>query len=98
MPADVAAWRGRARTAATRSRTTRVLEAFGRTSLVALELETGRQHQIRAHLEYLGHPLVGERVYAEGARSSIKARRQMLHAWKLSFPHPLRRTDDCGRS
>ena len=68
-----------------------VLEAFGRTSLLALELDTGRQHQIRAHLEFLGHPLVGERVYAEGARSSIKARRPMLHAWKLSFPHPLRR-------
>ena len=67
-----------------------VLDAFGRTSLLALELDTGRQHQIRAHLEFLGHPLVGERVYAEGARQSIKAPRPMLHAWRLSFPHPVR--------
>ena len=67
-----------------------VLEAFRRTSLLALELDTGRQHQIRAHLEFLGHPLVGERVYAEGARPQIKAPRPMLHAWKLSFPHPVR--------
>ncbi len=67
-----------------------VLESMGRTSLVALELETGRQHQIRAHLEHLGHPLVGERVYSTGAGPKIVAPRQMLHAWKLSFDHPVR--------
>ena len=68
-----------------------VLDALGPVSLVELELETGRQHQIRAHLEHLGHPLVGERVYGGDARSSIKAPRQMLHAWKLTFAHPLGR-------
>jgi 23S rRNA pseudouridine1911/1915/1917 synthase len=71
----------------------RVLEAFGRAALVELELETGRQHQIRAHLEHLGHPIVGERVYGEGMGRKIRAPRQMLHAWTLAFPHPVRCTD-----
>jgi 23S rRNA pseudouridine1911/1915/1917 synthase len=67
-----------------------VLEDLGRVSLVALELGTGRQHQIRAHLEHLGHPLLGERVYSGEGKARIKAPRQMLHAWKLKFAHPLR--------
>lgn len=69
-----------------------VLEGFYRTALLELRLETGRQHQIRAHLEHLGHPLVGERVYAAGVQHAVKAPRPMLHAWKLTFPHPLRTT------
>jgi 23S rRNA pseudouridine1911/1915/1917 synthase len=71
----------------------RVLEAFRRASLVELELETGRQHQIRAHLEHLGHPIVGEQVYGGDATRKLRAPRQMLHAWTLAFPHPLRCTD-----
>ena len=79
----------------------RVLEAFRGASLVELELETGRQHQIRAHLEHLGHPIVGEQVYSSPARGhatagpgrKLKAPRQMLHAWTLAFPHPLRCTE-----
>lgn len=71
----------------------RVLEAFRGAALVELELETGRQHQIRAHLEHLGHPIVGERVYTEAGRRKLKAHRQMLHAWTLAFPHPLRCTE-----
>jgi 23S rRNA pseudouridine1911/1915/1917 synthase len=67
-----------------------VLEAMGRASLVALELETGRQHQIRAHLEHLGHPIIGEKVYRQGAASRLSAPRPMLHAWKLAFDHPTR--------
>jgi 23S rRNA pseudouridine1911/1915/1917 synthase len=70
----------------------RVLEPFRRAALVELELETGRQHQIRAHLEHLGHPIVGEQVYRGDATRTIKAPRQMLHAWTLAFPHPLRCT------
>jgi 23S rRNA pseudouridine1911/1915/1917 synthase len=77
----------------------RVLEAFRGASLVELELDTGRQHQIRAHLEHLGHPIVGEQVYsADSAKATagkgrkLKAPRQMLHAWTLAFPHPLRGT------
>ena len=67
-----------------------VLEAMGRTALVALELETGRQHQIRAHLEHLGHPIIGEKIYTPNIRAKIRAPRPMLHAWKLAFDHPLR--------
>jgi 23S rRNA pseudouridine1911/1915/1917 synthase len=68
-----------------------VLENLGRVALVALELDTGRQHQIRAHLEHIGHPLLGERVYSGDRTLPIRAPRQMLHAWKLKFAHPLRR-------
>jgi 23S rRNA pseudouridine1911/1915/1917 synthase len=75
----------------------RVLERFRDASLMELRLETGRQHQIRLHMEQLGHPLMGERVYtdqeeAEAPRSVRGVKRQMLHAWRLEFPHPLRRT------
>jgi 23S rRNA pseudouridine1911/1915/1917 synthase len=74
----------------------RVREAFGAAALVELELETGRQHQIRLHLLRLGHPLLGERVYVPPT-SNVSNRvprpsRQMLHAWRLAFPHPLRET------
>ena len=66
----------------------RVRHAFRNASLLEIELETGRQHQIRLHMQQLGHPLVGERVYLdEGSR--IQAPRQMLHAWRLRFPHPI---------
>lgn len=70
----------------------RVLEAFRGAALVELELETGRQHQIRLHMQHLGHPLIGERVYVDAAapgRGPVRASRQMLHAWQLAFPHPL---------
>ena len=68
----------------------RVRQAFGAAALLELRLETGRQHQIRLHLQSLGHPLLGEKVYAE-RESQISAKRQMLHAWRLEFPHPLHR-------
>jgi 23S rRNA pseudouridine1911/1915/1917 synthase len=67
----------------------RVREAYRDAALLELELETGRQHQIRLHLQQLGHPLIGERVYSE-ERSRVRAPRQMLHAWRLRFPHPTR--------
>jgi 23S rRNA pseudouridine1911/1915/1917 synthase len=81
----------------------RVCEAFDGVTLVELRLETGRQHQIRLHMERLGHPLVGERVYAGSSESNrsrgsgrgapqnvrLKVARQMLHAWRLAFSHPL---------
>jgi 23S rRNA pseudouridine1911/1915/1917 synthase len=76
----------------------RVRERLAGAALVELRLETGRQHQIRLHLERLGHPLIGEKVYigAAGATGAMRGgvsavRRQMLHAWRLAFPHPLRR-------
>ena len=76
----------------------RVRERLKNAALLELRLHTGRQHQIRLHLEKLGHPLIGERVYAAGeapasgrtgARRAMPAKRNMLHAWTLAFPHPL---------
>ena len=76
----------------------KVRERFKDAALLELQLHTGRQHQIRLHLEKLGHPLVGERVYAAHEPASAKAtarqapvsaKRNMLHAWTLAFPHPL---------
>jgi 23S rRNA pseudouridine1911/1915/1917 synthase len=73
-------------------------------ALLELRLHTGRQHQIRLHLEKLGHPLIGERVYAAAAARRVRgdkplglsspasAKRNMLHAWTLAFPHPLTTT------
>ncbi|WP_400162201.1 RluA family pseudouridine synthase [Brevibacillus sp. TJ4] len=55
-------------------------------SLVRVWLETGRTHQIRVHLQHLGHPLVGDTMYG-GRRTLI--RRQALHASTLTFVHPL---------
>ena len=72
----------------------RVRERLKNAALLELRLHTGRQHQIRLHLEKIGHPLIGERVYSQGdaIRSHApapSAKRNMLHAWTLSFPHPL---------
>ena len=94
----------------------RVLSEWKERSLVELQLETGRTHQIRVHMAYLGHPLVGDFLYnlAYGenqidrradensgerpisqwktfscGKGQYDIGRQALHAWKLSFPHPM---------
>jgi 23S rRNA pseudouridine1911/1915/1917 synthase len=77
--------------AGARNATTRVevLERLAGATLVACELETGRQHQIRVHLAEAGHPLVGETVYIRDWRGPvIPAPRLMLHAAVLGFVHP----------
>jgi len=51
-------------------------------------LETGRTHQIRVHLQAIGHPVVGDTRYG-GARSTLPAPRQVLHAEHLAFDHPV---------
>jgi 23S rRNA pseudouridine1911/1915/1917 synthase len=61
------------------------VDATQQTTLVELSLETGRTHQIRVHMSYIGHPLVGDALY--GGRAD-RVLRQALHAWKLVFPHP----------
>ena len=61
-------------------------------SLVELYPETGRTHQIRVHLKYINHPIVGDYLYA-GRKTARDDRtwalRVMLHAWKISFTHPV---------
>jgi 23S rRNA pseudouridine1911/1915/1917 synthase len=57
----------------------------GRT-LLDVELETGRTHQIRVHLAAIGCPVVGDRVYGHGPELGLE--RQFLHAARLRFPHP----------
>jgi 23S rRNA pseudouridine1911/1915/1917 synthase len=57
-------------------------------SLVACELETGRTHQIRVHLQATGHPVVGDPNYG-GARAPLVLGRPFLHAERLVFDHPI---------
>ncbi len=65
----------------------KVLERFEKHTLLEARLETGRTHQIRVHLQYIGHSLVGDPVY--GPRKSHFSREgQMLHAKTLGFVHP----------
>jgi len=73
-----------------------VIEEFNGYSLLRLNLETGRTHQIRVHLSYKGHPIVGDTVYGGGNTPFERANKsllngQMLHARELSFPHPVSR-------
>ncbi len=64
----------------------RVIRSSAEASLVECRLHSGRTHQIRVHLQHLGHPILGDTVYA--GRRAGKFPRQMLHAWKLGFDHP----------
>ena len=64
----------------------RVLEQVEGFSLVEVGIETGRTHQIRVHMKSLNHPILGDEVYGSPSK---KAKRQMLHAYKLEFNHPI---------
>lgn len=64
----------------------RVVERFPRATLVELELETGRTHQIRVHMLHAGHPVLGDRQYGRAGTALIG--RQALHASRLAFHHP----------
>lgn len=79
----------------------RRLERWPAADLLHAQLETGRTHQIRVHLQYIGHPVVGDAVYGAGRERGIsgtvrgwaaelarRARRQFLHAARLRFRHP----------
>jgi 23S rRNA pseudouridine1911/1915/1917 synthase len=77
----------------------RVCERFGVATLLEVEIETGRTHQIRVHLTALGYPVIGDTVYGGGRarnaadsvlKEKLKAmRRHALHASRLSFVHPI---------
>jgi len=76
----------------------RTRERFGRFTLLDVELKTGRTHQIRVHLAWLKHPVVGDETYGGGRDKTVvdprirgqiaKLGRQFLHAEKLGFDHP----------
>lgn len=66
----------------------RVLERFGDYTLVELRLETGRTHQIRVHMKYIGFPLVGDPVYGGKSGRTLDMAGQALHAGVLGFAHP----------
>jgi 23S rRNA pseudouridine1911/1915/1917 synthase len=65
----------------------RLLEDLVAFTLIEVRLETGRTHQIRVHLEAVGHPVVGDPVYGRRPES-LGLERQFLHSARLSFPHP----------
>lgn len=69
-------------------------DVFGKYSVLACRIETGRMHQIRVHLASLGCPVLGDKMYGDTGENGFARReygiaRQLLHAWKLSFPHPI---------
>jgi len=77
----------------------RVRERFPAATLLQIRLKTGRTHQIRVHCAAIGHPVVGDPVYGSRRRLSgqgkgatagilVGCKRQMLHAWRLTFVHP----------
>ncbi|QHW36679.1 RluA family pseudouridine synthase [Staphylococcus ursi] len=63
-----------------------VIETFKKHTLVECELETGRTHQIRVHMKYIGYPLVGDSKY--GPKKTLEIGGQALHAGLIGFEHP----------
>ncbi len=64
-----------------------VQERFGRYTLVTCKLQTGRTHQIRVHMAYIGHSVVGDKTYGI-KKEAFKLQGQLLHAQKIQFIHP----------
>mgnify|MGYP000925890048 FL=1 len=71
----------------------RLVKRWERFSLLEAQLKTGRTHQIRVHLAHLGFPIAGDEKYGDFSLNKSLAKeglkRMFLHAWKMSFPHPL---------
>ena len=66
----------------------RVVERFDAATLLEIDLETGRTHQIRVHLAFIGHPVVGDALYGRANRDPLGLERQFLHASRLAFQLP----------
>jgi 23S rRNA pseudouridine1911/1915/1917 synthase len=66
----------------------RVLERFPNTTLLEVSIETGRTHQIRVHLAFIGHPIVGDEFYGKARPSDPRVDRQFLHASAIAFRLP----------
>ncbi len=72
-----------------------ILERLYAATLMAAQIHTGRTHQVRVHFQFIGHPLLGDETYGARQNARVKeltryaAPRVMLHAWHLSFRHPL---------
>ncbi len=64
-----------------------VLERFGKYTLIEAKLETGRTHQIRVHMAYIKHPLVGDALYGP-SKNPFNVNGQILHAYLIGFIHP----------
>ena len=64
-----------------------VVKNFDKFTLLDVALHTGRTHQIRVHLSYVNHPVVGDKTY--GIKNKYKINKQLLHAYKLKFIHPI---------
>ncbi len=76
------------KSALTHWRATEILQISGQTvTRVVLTPITGRSHQLRVHMQYIGHPIVGDELYASELEVSLSPR-LCLHAEKLSFQHP----------
>lgn len=65
----------------------KVIERYSGYTLLEVNIETGRTHQIRVHLSEIGYPIVGDEVYSNG-KNPFNVKGQMLHAAKLKFKHP----------
>lgn len=66
----------------------KVLKRYDNYTLLELKIDTGRTHQIRVHMSYIGHPVVGDSVYSNG-KNEFGVEGQMLHARYLEFKHPI---------
>lgn len=65
-----------------------VLDRFPNHTYIRADLETGRTHQIRVHMKYINHPIVGDQVYASG-KNEFGLKKQFLHSAEIKFIHPI---------
>jgi 23S rRNA pseudouridine1911/1915/1917 synthase len=76
----------------------RILQRYAHRSLIEVDLQTGRTHQVRAHLAHLGYPVVGDFLYGKNPSSTRSLGTLALHASELGFIHPISHTQMLFRS